>query len=783
MSKYVSYHARWLAPQGVFIAAALLSAANSGVAIAQQASEGMIIRRVEIKGLTTISEGFIRRTVKTRETQPLSVAQLQEDVRELLRTRKFLNAFADTSVEEGQAVVVFTIQEKPEIATIEFEGNKRFTTNELAGELSFSTPAPLDMFAVNKGRDDILRKYKEKGYYYATVEVDQRALRSENRVVYRITEGPRVRVRRIAFEGNRSFPNARLRAKIQTRTYIWIIRTGEFDQERADRDAVDLQAFYREQGYLDARCGYRLEFDEVDRTNLTIVFLIEEGVRYRVKEIQFNGNSTFDTDRLAATIDFKPGDLMIEERRAAAVKAVQDAYGTVGYVDARVETALAFIEEAGEVTLRFDIVENKPSKFGAITIRGNAKTKDEVVRRELKFYPGEDYNTVKAREAEKRITDTGLFSRATVSPLEDMDGFREALVEVEEAQTINFLIGGGISTDNGVIGTLTIENRNFDLFDWPRTWGEFFRGRAFRGDGQRMRIQLEPGSEVSRFRIDFEEPYLFDKPVYLGLSTYLFQRARDSYDEQRLGFIPSVGKRFESGLLEGWAIEGSLRVEGIDIDNLSTFPSRQIRDVKGGSLLTSVKGSIVRDTTDSRLLPSKGYRAVLAWEQVGALGGDYDFGRPSASFTWYKTVRTDIFDRKSILAVKGDIGYITGDAPVFERFYGGGLGSIRGFDYRGVSPRAGVFENRVGGDFILLTGAEYSFPLYEDTLRGVAFVDMGTVEDEFGITDWRASVGFGFRIQVPFFGPVPFVFDFGFPILEGDDDDNRVFSFSVGGAF
>jgi len=142
-----------------------------------------------------------------------------------------------------------------------------------------------------------------------------------------------------------------------------------------------------------------------------------------------------------------------------------------------------------------------------------------------------------------------------------------------------------------------------------------------------------------------------------------------------------------------------------------------------------------------------------------------------------------LFYNLGVRIVRADAAYIVGDAPVFERFYGGGFGSIRGFDFRGVSPRAGVFNNRVGGDFILLTGAEYSFPLYAKTVRGVTFLDMGTVEEDFGITSWRASVGFGFRVTINFFGPVPFVFDFGWPIAKDDDDDTRVFNFSMGASF
>jgi outer membrane protein insertion porin family len=183
------------------------------------------------------------------------------------------------------------------------------------------------------------------------------------------------------------------------------------------------------------------------------------------------------------------------------------------------------------------------------------------------------------------------------------------------------------------------------------------------------------------------------------------------------------------------------------------------------------------------MLPSEGYRISFSWEQVGALGGDFSFSKPTASAAWYKTLRTDIFDRKSILGVHGDVGYIAGDAPVFERFHAGGFGSMRGFDFRGISPRAGIFEDAVGGDFILLTGAEYSFPLYSKTLRGVTFIDMGTVEEGFEITSWRVAVGFGFRLHLDFFGPVPLVFDFGFPIAQDDDDSTRVFNFSIGASF
>lgn len=748
----------------------------------QPAVDGMVVARIEVVGLQSINEGFVRRTIKLREGAQYQVRQLQEDVRELLRTRKFLNVFAGTRVEAGQAVVTITVQEKPVIRSVEIEGNKRFDDLALFKELAFAAGDILDRYSINKGREDLLRKYREAGYYYAEVALDEPAL-DDGRVLYSVVEGPRVRIREIVFEGARSFSERRLKSKVQTKKWFPIFRTGAFNEEQADRDALDLQQFYRDEGFLDARVGYRMDFDPVNRADLKLAFVIEEGLRYRIAEVALSGNAVFDEPRILSVLRLLPGSLAREEVRREDQRRIQDLYGEIGYVDARIDPTYEFTAEPGLVRLRWSIEERSRSKFGRITIRGNSLTRDEVIRRELRFYPDEDYNTVKARRAERRLQETGLFSKAAITPLEDVQGWREAVVEVEEGQQVDFLIGFGVSTDSGVIGSITVNNRNFDLFGWPRTWGQFFRGQAFRGAGQTLRVTLEPGTELSRFRIDFSEPYFLEKQLRLDASIYLWQRDRDAYTEQRAGTGWSLSKRFEGGPLDNWAIEGGFDVQGVDIDDVRAFAAREIREVRGSSALTSVKAGLVRDTTDSRLLPSEGYRISFTWEQAGALGGDYSFGRPSIGGRYHLTTFTDVLDRKSILSLRADTGYIVGDAPVFERYYAGGFGTLRGFDYRGVSPRKGVYNDAVGGDFILLVGAEQSVPLYADFLRGVVFLDMGTVEEDFEVTSWRASVGFGLRLNVNFLGGVPMIFDFGFPIAKDDEDEERLFNFSFGASF
>jgi outer membrane protein insertion porin family len=323
-----------------------------------------------------------------------------------------------------------------------------------------------------------------------------------------------------------------------------------------------------------------------------------------------------------------------------------------------------------------------------------------------------------------------------------------------------------------------LDLKNFDLFDTPRSFEELLRFRSFFGAGQHLRLELQPGTDVNRFRIDFTEPYFLDKPVSLTVSGYLYTRGRDAYDERRAGTTISLGKRFVRGPLVGWAGEMAFRVEGVTIDELDLFASREIRDSEGLNLLTSAKLTLVRDRTDNRFIPTAGDRLRFSYEQAGVFGGDYTFGKFTGGYTWHKTVGIDRLNRKSVLSLRGEVGAIVGDAPVFERFYAGGIGSIRGFAFRGVGPRDGLDDNNVGGDYLVLLGANYTYPLIGESIRGVLFLDTGMVDS--GV---RASIGAGVQLTLNIFGPVPLEFNVGVPVLKETDDDTQAFSFYIGTTF
>jgi outer membrane protein insertion porin family len=394
------------------------------------------------------------------------------------------------------------------------------------------------------------------------------------------------------------------------------------------------------------------------------------------------------------------------------------------------------------------------------------------------LYPPDDlFNLSEARKAEKDLVETRVFSSARVIPSGDEPGVRDAVIDVVESEKAgDFLFGVGVTSNSGVVGSVVLDFQNFDLFDTPESWNEFVKLRSFYGGGQRLRLELQPGTEVSRFRVDFTEPYLFDKPLRFDSSFFLFERERDGYTENRIGSSYSLGKRFERGRLQGWSGELALRNEMVDVEDLDLFTSSEIRDDEGSNLITGLKGTLVRDRTDSRFVPTTGDRLRLSYEQVV---GDHFFGRAGVGYNWYTTLATDRLERKSVLALRGEGGYIIGDAPVFERFYAGGIGSIRGFQYRGVGERDGLDDNNIGGDYLILVGAEYSYPLYGENLRGHVFLDTGTA----GSGGFRAGVGTGVRFTLNIFGPIPIELNVAMPVSADSEDEEQIFSFVVGSIF
>jgi outer membrane protein insertion porin family len=765
------------------LAAILTTLAIAHPALAQQ--PGQKISDVRFTGAQFTTKTYKLSIVRSRPGGDYLPDEVEADVVRLLRTGKFLSVTSDVTDSPDGLVITFSVVERPIVQSIRFQGHRAFSDGTLAEKVPITAGDPYDAFAVREGRDSILDAYREKGFGYASVEVNANTARQTGHIVYVIEEGPNVHVRKIFFEGNTAFTARKLKKHVRSSTKFWFIRPGTFDPLMINDDQTELQRFYREEGFLDARVSYRVDSGD-EPGDLRVVFTIDEGQPYLVESIRFEGNSILTTDEIQAIIATQTAKIVKQSNLTEDVEKIQSVYWEEGYIFASVRAERVFSTAPGFVVVTFRFVEGEQVNVGRVVIRGNQTTQDKVVRRTLDLFPGEIFDLNKVKDAEKVLRSADIFDRADITPVGNLPGERDILIDITEAGRMNdFVFGFGVTSNAGLVGSILLDIKNFDLQDTPRTFAELAKIRAFRGAGQRLRLELQPGSQLSRYRIDFTEPYLFEKPVRFDLSTYYFTRQRNAYNERRTGVSASLGRKLNNGIgpfnwFTDWYGEISFRTEDVNLRNVDIFDDRSIRDVEGGNILASVRGTVVRDRTDNRFLPSAGDRLSLSFEQFV---GDHNFGRLRVNYAKHHTLYTDVESRKHVFTLKATTGIIIGDAPVFENFFAGGLGSIRGFEFRGVGPRGGLDDNPIGGEFLVTTSFEYSYPLVGDVMRGVVFTDMGTVEEEFGLTTWRASVGVGVRLTVQFFGPVPIEIDFAAPVLRDPDDEERVFSFFIGGSF
>lgn len=352
-------------------------------------------------------------------------------------------------------------------------------------------------------------------------------------------------------------------------------------------------------------------------------------------------------------------------------------------------------------------------------------------------------------------------------------GYVDFDIDVTEGRTGRFMIGAGVNSNNGVVGSAVLQEDNFDILRPPRSWSDIVNGYAWRGAGQSFRLEAQPGDQVSRYMLSWSDPYFMRSDFNVGVSGFYFNRFYNEWVEDRLGGRFSIGKI----LNEYWSANISLRLEDVKIRSIPAVAPQDLQDVKGNNFLSTVAFTLSNDTRDNSFLPSEGHFLEGTFEQAF---GEFNYPRVELSASQYFTLyeRADGFG-KHILQVHGAWSWSGDDTPIFERYYGGGYSLFRGFAFRGVTPR----ENgvRVGGNWMALGTVEYMMPITaNDQIRTVVFTDFGTVEKNIGFDDFRVSAGFGFRLVIPAMGPAPIAFDFAWPLVDQEEDNRRVFSFYVG---
>ncbi len=751
--------------------------------------KGRRIESLRVQGNSQVAASVILNQVRTREGEPFDPTTVEEDYKRIYALKRFANVEAKVEPTDTGVVVAFVVLEERTVRQIAYKGNTHIDTLDLQSAVDLKAGDAVDPFRISLGRQAIERLYHEKNYPYVHVTVDESHLAQTGELTFNIVEGAKVRIRRVTFEGNVSFSNLRLRGQVKSDYYIWILRAGEYDFETVEDDVASLRKFYESKGFFDVKVGRKLAFS-ADQSEMQITFIVDEGKRYTIEKVAFNGNEHVSAERLLANLKLVKGGNYDQEIVQRDIRQIVKEYSPYGYVyqappatpnpdylDIRPKTI--FHKEPGTVELIYEIHEGRPFHMGRILVKGNSKTQAKVILREMRVGPGQLYNSAELTDAVDRLRGTGYFNNVSVSPVGQEPDLRDVLVEVTEGKTASFNIGAGVSSNGGVGGEISYEQRNFDIGNWPTTWTDVFSERAWVGAGQTFRASVAPGTQGTTAAIRFYDPWIFDQPYSFANDIYLRQRIYSNWNETRTGDRVTLGKR----LGYNWTMFLTARGEDVRVYNVQDKPLRapEVLEAQGHTTVTGLGPALRYDTTNRGPLQYKGVLGELSYERVGALGGQVDFNKLSLNFDQFYTVYEDLFDRKTILSLKMGGGYIDDSgAPIFESYYLGGFGSVRGFEFRGISPRSGPDDDPIGGTFFVTTTAELSYPIYTDILRGVLFVDGGTNDREVSLSDYRIAVGFGFRVVFPFAQQAPLAIDFGIPIVKNDQDRTQLISFSFG---
>ena len=760
------------------------------------------IAEVKIVGLKHVPEQLVKNQIRALAGTTYQSQTIEQDIVRINHLGRF--AAVRAAVEEntqGELILSYVLEELPLLNNVEIVGSDNISAAELRALILLRPGDPVDPFLIDQAIELIKRAYAEKGFHASDVTYDNDALK-EGRLVLTVTEGPKVRIRTITFEGNTTYVDELLEDQIRSEAYMFIFKKGNMDREQLELDAATLRDYYRDRGFLDAQVGRRIDLSPIGG-NANVVFLINEGQLYRIGDIkvQFVDGAGVISDhsnafskvlteeQIIQRLSLRPGAPYTTANLDSSEAIIKDLYGKMGYLDTFMQVDKAFGPSSADGTadpvidLRVTIREGYASTVGRVEVIGNDVTQTHVILRQLDgMTPGRPYDRTQFEQSQTRLANSPLFSEGTITLLgQPGDPVRDAVVEVQEKNTGSVNFGVGVSSDLGVAGNIELTQRNFDYKDLPENWEEMLTGKAFRGAGQTFSISVSPGNEYSNYAISFSEPYLMETDYFFSFSAFTNERRLSDWDEGRTGGRVGFGRRFG----RNWSASINSRYELVDITSIEAEAPTEVFALQGDSTITVLGADLTRSTVDSRLAPSRGSKQTISLDRFGMLGGDYDFTKIAASHQQFWTLKEDVLGRKSILSFKSEIGHIleSGESPFFENFYAGGHRSFRGFDYRGIGPRGirndnGLPSDRsVGGEWQFLARLQYEVPLFEDVVRGVVFTDQGTISDDPGIEEWRVTVGGGFRIKIPFFGQAPFALDFAIPISDEPGDETQFLSF------
>ncbi|MBT7611205.1 MAG: outer membrane protein assembly factor BamA [Bacteriovoracaceae bacterium] len=727
------------------------------------------INKIEIRGTKKVEKEAIVEKISAQVGMVADNYLIKRDIEKIYSMKFFEYVEARTKVRNGKNVLQFIVKEKPIISKIIFEGNGEVDDDDLLAVVKTKEFGILDINTIKSDVQALTKLYEEKGFYLANVHYKLKKTGAESRdLVFKVKEFDKVLVKKITFLGNKAFSDIQLKDIMETREeglFSGMSGSGNFKEFNFQTDIERLKFFYKSKGHLQISVGIPEITVSEDKKWVFINIKVEEGPQFTINDINFQGEILFPDEELLSKISLKSKDTYSEELLRKDIQQLTELYQDKGYAFANVLRTLQIVPGENKVDIEFSFEKGKIAYFGKIIVIGNNKTRDKVVRRELKIREGARYSGTDLRRSKENVNRLGFFEPGsvvfnTISP-QGKDDVLDVEITIKERNTGQISLGAGYSTATGGFFQGSIAQNNF------------------RGLGQTLNFTLSLSGTSQTYNIGFTEPYAWDTKWTAGGDIFSTNNSTsDSFSYKRSGFDLRVGYP----IVDYTRLFVTYKWEDTQIKALED-PS--IDEATENGVASSIRTTVLRDTRNNKFEPSKGYYLSLSAEYAG-LGFDKKWLKNEADVRYFYPVYGDLIFRSHFFM--GKMEKVDGQAiPRSEKYTLGGARNLRGYNVEDIGPKITAPDSsnilrtfNSGSLFSAYTQLELEHPLAREAgLKWVLFVDAGDAQN---IDDWsvKGDYGFGFR----WFSPIGVLrFEFGYPINPKGNQSSSQFHFDIGQLF
>ncbi|HUV59225.1 MAG TPA: outer membrane protein assembly factor BamA [Desulfatiglandales bacterium] len=725
------------------------------------------IDSVSIKGNKRIETDAILAVIESQKGAKYDQDILNKDLRSIYQMGFFEDVQIDTEDSPGGKSVAFKVSEKPSIGKITLLGTEKIDQKDLVDVLGIKKYSIINRKAIKDSIERLKDHYHQKGYYHVEIKESIEDLpNNEVAIIYKINEKDKAYIREISFEGNVAFDDDDLKDLMETSEkgfFSFLTESGNLDKKKLEGDIFKIKSFYQNNGYIKARVG-EPDISYKASEGLIITITINEGPQYAIGKVSFEGDLISDVDELYQALKITKEKVYNREVIRSDTLSLSEIYSDEGYALVDVSPDIKEDDKEHKVDITYRILKGKKVRFKRITITGNDRTRDKVIRRELKVIEGGYFSGNKLKKSTQNLYRLGFFEEVEVNTKKGSSDEEMILdIHVKERPTGMFSFGIGYSSAEHTIGTLQISQDN--LF----------------GRGQSLSAKASLSNKAARYTLSFIEPWLFDKPLSGGIDLYNWEYEYDEYTKDSTGGKLKLGFPLGLDFTRGSAV---YTYDDAEIRDVLETASQIIKDMIGRNVTSSLTLGISRDSRDRRFNARHGSVNSLIVEYAGGfLGGDNYFTKYSARSAWFFPFFLD-----SAFSMQGKWGYIDqrpgGELPVYEKFTLGGMNTVRGFRYGTISPIDPATGDRIGGEKMMVYNIEFRFPLQkEQGLMGVLFFDAGNVftkDENYTFSRIRSGAGVGIR----WYSPVgPLRLEWGKNLDPKPEESESVWEFTIGTPF